>query len=209
VESLADKEKITNKDHIDQTVQAEQKHGDMNQKDKDKAPELNSSQESEDSICFEELLSPGGNTGILALFQQDDIRNIYRMQLNEKNSIAMNEYGTNLVKSKLDPLMVIEAKTAMSKGEQVAEKFQGESLQEEMDDGEGGTQEAPGMEILSQEENPLNQNALAVGGLGEVLLKDKNPMPAKDNVLLISTEAVLDPIIPGKEILTTVEHLTE
>jgi hypothetical protein len=34
-------------------------------------------------------------------------------------------------------------------------------------------------------------------------------MPAKDNVLLISTEAVLDPIIPGKEILTTVEHLTE
>jgi hypothetical protein len=64
---LADKEKITNKDHIDQTVQAEQKHGDMNQKDKDKAPELNSSQESIDSICFEELLSPGGNTGILAL----------------------------------------------------------------------------------------------------------------------------------------------
>jgi hypothetical protein len=38
------------------------------------------------------------------------------MQLNETNSIVVNEYGTNLVKSKMDPLMVIEAKNARRDG---------------------------------------------------------------------------------------------
>jgi hypothetical protein len=200
VENMADKENISNKDYTDQNVQAEQKHGDTDQKDKNKAPELISSQESDDSICFEELLSPGGKHWNFGSFQQDDIRNIYRMQLNETNSMVVNEYGTNLVKSKHDPLMVIEARTATSKGEQVAERFQCESLQEEIDNEEGGTQEAPGMEILSQEENPLNQKAQEVGtGLGEVLLKDKSPMPAKENLLLNSTEKVLYSTIPGKE----------
>jgi hypothetical protein len=85
----------------------------VNPYEKDKTPELNSSQESEDSICFEELLSPGGKHWNFGTFQQEDIRNIYRMQLNETNFIAVNEYGTNLVKSKMDPLMVIEAKNAV------------------------------------------------------------------------------------------------
>jgi hypothetical protein len=184
-------------------------NGGVDQNDKDKAPELNSSQESEDSICFEELLSPGGKHWNFGTFQQEDIRNIYRMQLNETNSIAVNEYGTNLVKSKMDPLMVIEAKNAMSKGEQVAEKTQGESLQEEMEDGGGGTQEAPGMENLSQEENSLSQDALMVGGLGETMVKDKNSMPAQDSALLISNEAARDPVIPRKETMTSAEYLSE
>jgi hypothetical protein len=36
------------------------------------------------------------------------------MQLNER-TVAVNEYGTNLIKNK-DPLAVIEAKVAMSQG---------------------------------------------------------------------------------------------
>jgi hypothetical protein len=37
------------------------------------------------------------------------------MQLNETNSVAVNEYGSNLLRRKLDPLVVLEAKAAMSK----------------------------------------------------------------------------------------------
>jgi hypothetical protein len=208
-EGLADKEETANKEHTNQTAQPEKEIGGVNQNEKDKAPELNSSQESEDSIGFEELLSPGGKHWNFGTFQQEDIRNIYRMQLNETNSIVVNEYGTNLVKRKMDPLMVIEAKNAMSKSEQVAEKTQGESLQEEMEDGGGGTQEAPGMENLSQEENHLSQDAIMVGGSGETLVKDKIAMTAQDSALLITDEAVLDPVIPGKETMTSAKYLVE
>jgi hypothetical protein len=57
---LAGKEEAASKEHTEQTAQSEKGIGGVNQYGKDKTPELNSSQESEDSICFEELLSPGG-----------------------------------------------------------------------------------------------------------------------------------------------------
>lgn len=37
--------------------------------------------------------------------------------------MAVNEYGTNLAKSKLDPLVVLEAKNAMAKGDKLGEKL--------------------------------------------------------------------------------------
>jgi hypothetical protein len=59
-EGLAGKEEAASKKHTEQTAQSEKEIGGVNQYEKDKTPELNSSQESEDSICFEELLSLGG-----------------------------------------------------------------------------------------------------------------------------------------------------
>jgi hypothetical protein len=73
----------------------------------------NSSQESDDNIAFDELISPGGHWNF-GTFQREEIRNIFRLQLNETKSMAFNEYGTNLFKSKHDPLTIIEAKSAMA-----------------------------------------------------------------------------------------------
>jgi hypothetical protein len=77
------------------------------------------------------------------------------------------------MKSKMDPLMVIEAKNAMSKSDHVVEKTQGESMQEEMEDGGSGTQEAPGMENLSQEVDLLIQGAKMVGALEKIWSKTR------------------------------------
>jgi hypothetical protein len=45
-----------------------------------------------------------------------EIKNIYRMQISESNSVAVNQYGTNLCNYKYDSLAVIEAKFAMAGG---------------------------------------------------------------------------------------------
>jgi hypothetical protein len=91
--------------------------------------------------------------------------------------VALNEYDTNLAKSKHDPLVVIEAKAVMAKGERMGEKahnseseklkkmmeevetskMQKENIQEEMINTKGETQEAPKVEIYSQEEEPMSQ----------------------------------------------------
>jgi hypothetical protein len=42
-----------------------------------------------------------------------EIKDIYRLQLNETSSVAFNQYGTNMYKYKYDPLAVIEAKFAI------------------------------------------------------------------------------------------------
>jgi hypothetical protein len=65
------------------------------------------------------------------------------------------------------------------------------------------------MESLSQEENPLSQDAMMVGGPGETLVKDKISMTAQDSALLITDEAVLDPVILGKETMTSAKYLAE
>jgi hypothetical protein len=44
------------------------------------------------------------------------------MQLNETRYVALNEYGTNLAKSKHYPLVVIEAKSVMAKGKEWEER---------------------------------------------------------------------------------------
>jgi hypothetical protein len=97
----------------------------------------------------------------------------------------------------------------LSKSEHVAEKTQGESMQEEMEDGGGGTQEAPGMENLSQEADLLSQDAMMVGGSGETLVKDKIEMSEHDSAIMITEEAVLDSVIPGQETLTAAKYLVE
>jgi hypothetical protein len=42
------------------------------------------------------------------------VQKIARMQVAEEKSVAFNEYGSNLIKYKFDPLAVIEAKFAMA-----------------------------------------------------------------------------------------------
>jgi hypothetical protein len=121
--------------------------------DKDEEKENLSSQDSDDSIAFDELISPGGHWNF-GTFQKGEIRNIFRLQLNETNSVAFNEYGSNLFKSKLDPLTVFEAKVAMSMGKDEAEggldvSGKGmDKIDEEMT--VGGDPERKQLEVLSQ-----------------------------------------------------------
>jgi hypothetical protein len=137
--------------------------------DKDQEKEMPSSQDSDDSIAFDELISPGGHWNF-GTFQKGEIRNIFRLQLNETNSVAFNEYGSNLFKSKLDPLTVFEAKVAMSMGKDEAKggldvSGKGmDKMEEERAVGEdperkqlevlsqlGSSQDAPEFDLSSQE----------------------------------------------------------
>jgi hypothetical protein len=130
-----------------------------------------SSQDSDDSIAFDELISPGGHWNF-GTFQKGEIRNIFRVQLNETNSVAFNEYGSNLFKSKLDPLTVFEAKVAMAMGKEEAEggldvsgKGVDKSDEEMTVGGEqerkqsevlclmGGSQDAPEFDLSSQDQS--------------------------------------------------------
>jgi hypothetical protein len=94
--------------------------------DEDQEKEIHFSQDSDDIIAFDELISPGGHWNF-GTFQKEEIRNIFRLQLNETNSVAFNEYGSNLFKSKLDSLTVIEAKVSMSKEKDKSEGGTGAS----------------------------------------------------------------------------------
>jgi hypothetical protein len=121
--------------------------------DKNQEKENLSSQDSDDSIAFDELISPGGHWNF-GTFQKGEIRNIFMLQLNETNSVAFNEYGSNLFKSKLDPLTVFEAKVAMAMGKDEAEggldvSGKGiDKIDEEMT--VGGDHERKQLEVLSQ-----------------------------------------------------------
>jgi hypothetical protein len=64
---------------------------------------------------FDDILSLGGTHLSFGDFQNMEIKNIFKMQMNDR-TVAVNEYGTNLVKYKYDPLAVIEAKFAMTQG---------------------------------------------------------------------------------------------
>jgi hypothetical protein len=97
------------------------------------------------------------------------------MQLNEK-SVAVNEYGTNLVKYKYDPLAVIEAKTAMNHGKGGCNKIS-PAIEEEAEGEVGsvhltqpsprtGTQEAPEAVWSSQEVNGEESDIDKEGKLG-------------------------------------------
>jgi hypothetical protein len=97
------------------------------------------------------------------------------------NSVAFNEYGSNLFKSKLDPLTVFEAKVAMSMGKDEAEggldvSGKGmDKLDEEMIVGRdperkqievlsqlGGSQDAPEFDLSSQDQSQPELNLVAV-----------------------------------------------
>jgi hypothetical protein len=62
---MNEKDRSTHKEYKEQRVQGEQEQKDKMQIDENNPAEMNTSQESEESACFEELLSPGGTIGTL------------------------------------------------------------------------------------------------------------------------------------------------
>lgn len=124
-----------------------------------------------------------------------EIKDIYRLQLNETSSVAFNQYGTNMYKYKYDPLAVIEAKfaimaTGTSKGGELVvtevEKLGGmEGTKREIEElvhtqehpsPDVGTQEAPLVDMSSQEEGipsrtQVIRNTTEDLGLSEQTLK--------------------------------------
>lgn len=137
-----------------------EKIGNMNQ--------MAGSQETEESedegLKFEDLLSPGGQNVNFGSFKQHEIRKIWNMRIAENKSTAINEYGSNLFKSKFDPLAAIEAKAALMSQTTAMEhssrkdlaheeiKMAGKSdLQAQVPSSPLGTQEAPEVEWSSQE----------------------------------------------------------
>jgi hypothetical protein len=126
---------------------------------------------------FDDCLSPGGQHFTFGTFKELEIKNICRMQISESNSVAFNEYGTNLIKHKYDPLAVIEAKFAMAIGNSKISELMAsdtrrlETIEEKNEELEkspitqiqfpspgAGTQEAPGAELSSQEEELALKN---------------------------------------------------
>jgi hypothetical protein len=162
--------------------------------DKDQEKEMPSSQDSDDSIAFDELISPGGHWNF-GTFQKGEIRNIFRLQLNETNSVAFNEYGSNLFKSKLDPLTVFEAKVAMSMGKDEAKggldvSGKGmDKMEEERAVGEdperkqlevlsqlGSSQDAPEFDLSSQDQSQPELNLVAVNKEGTTIDSEITPV---------------------------------
>jgi hypothetical protein len=138
---------------------------------KEKFDKVISEDDSEDSgPYFEDLLSPGGEHLHFGTWKLTEIQKIARMQVNEDHTVAFNEYGSNLIKYKYDPLMVIEAKFAMTQEKNFAEGSAQEKGKQMTSVEEGaretnenmdmlvhpspgtGTQEGPGLDLSSQEE---------------------------------------------------------
>ncbi|RLM73960.1 hypothetical protein C2845_PM15G05560 [Panicum miliaceum] len=124
-------------------------------------------------LTFDDIISPGGEHLNFGSFQNMDIRNIWNFRTNEEVSVPINICGTNLSKSKYDPLTVIEAKNAMTLGKEglrdyllnlkpvekclQSEKtldFQVENVTEKdtCTSPFNGTQEAPTCDLSSQED---------------------------------------------------------
>jgi hypothetical protein len=134
---------------------------------------------------FEDLLSPGGEHLHFGTWKPAEVQKIARMQVAEEKSVAFNEYGSNLIKYKFDPLAVIEAKFAMAQGVECAKKgTQPVCSQENVDDEEKstrlefsegpchpspgtGTQEEPGCDLSSQEE--VEQKGLKTQGVESMI----------------------------------------
>ncbi|CAN6285278.1 unnamed protein product [Urochloa humidicola] len=163
----------------------------LNRKDKEK---VHSDEESEDQgLRIGELISPGGSKLNFGSFQENEITNLWKLQINASKTVVINEYGSNLFKNKNDPLAVIEAKYALKSGELPKEQglFQKEKQQEkstmleqelwQVNTGSelnkdtlgaqevcpspiNGTQEPPAADISSQEEgNLLSQTTFTQG----------------------------------------------
>jgi hypothetical protein len=120
------------KDALDEIMEEEEQNqtqgGTENEKTQETDAELpreetgkeieTNTEDSEDSgTYFDDILSPGGTHLSFGDFQNMEIKNLFKMQLNER-TVVVNEYGTNLIKNKYDPLAVIEAKVAMFREKQ-------------------------------------------------------------------------------------------
>ncbi|XP_025811988.1 uncharacterized protein LOC112889513 [Panicum hallii] len=83
-------------------------------------------EESEDQgLCFDDLISPGGEHFNFGSFQQIEVKQLSSVKLHENTSTMINEYGTNMFKSKFDPLTVIEAKNDLIFGKSSTQTKQG------------------------------------------------------------------------------------
>jgi hypothetical protein len=67
-------------------------------------------------LTFGHLISPGCESLQFGSFQVGETRSIWSFQLNDNMAAVINEYGTNMFKSKFDPLAAIEAKSAICSG---------------------------------------------------------------------------------------------
>ncbi|CAN6312493.1 unnamed protein product [Urochloa humidicola] len=135
----------------------------------------------EPGLCFDDIISPGGEHYTFGTFQKVEIKQLWKMHLKENKSAVINEYGSNLYKYKSDPLAIIEAKQALfSTEKEKGQHLRLQTIQEEVDssvDGKGqmestenqdisnsfpspgrGTQEAPQVEWSSQEDNKGNSS---------------------------------------------------
>jgi len=72
------------------------------------------SEESEDQgLCFDDIISPGGQHLTFGSFKHMEINNLFTVMLRDNVSATINEYGTNFYNSKFDSLAAIEAKNAL------------------------------------------------------------------------------------------------
>jgi hypothetical protein len=69
-----------------------------------KRKERESSAEDSDDpgLCFDDIISPGGELLNFGTFQNLEIRSLWTFPLNNHKSAVINEYGTNISTSKSD-----------------------------------------------------------------------------------------------------------
>ena len=83
----------------------------------------------EQELCFDDIISPGGGHFTFGSFQNVEIKNLWKIDTGDNSSTVINEYGTNMVKSKSDPLVAVEAKQALLSGQHSPLKTVQEELQ--------------------------------------------------------------------------------
>jgi hypothetical protein len=167
-------EKTKEDDHEQQKNEEGGKEG----KGKDKLMEDTKMENEEDKTdsddsgpYFDDFMSPGGRHFTFGDFQNIEVQNILKMRINER-TVAIHEYGTNMLKYNYDPLAITEAKLAMNQGKVDCGSNENTNMMcndyptkvnATCEQNEGpvptnpspqiGTQEAPAAEWSSQEDN--------------------------------------------------------
>ncbi|CAN6342986.1 unnamed protein product [Urochloa humidicola] len=140
-------------------------------------------EDSEDQgLHIGELVSSDGSRLSFGSFQDNEITNQWKLQINWNKSVVINEYGSNLHKNKNDPLVITEAKLALQSGiiptnEKALELLMGQGRTEqfmEQDQQQGdqsheaspgtGTQEPPAVDLSSQEDGITATQSVEASG---------------------------------------------
>ncbi|CAN6288347.1 unnamed protein product [Urochloa humidicola] len=156
--------------------------------DQDKEEECSDEESEDQGLRLNDIVSPGGTRLSFGSFQQHEIRHLWKMKVSDSKTVAINEYGTNMMRLQYDPLAVIEAKLAMRQGKLVPDKEEPMTsknletattqliTQEQKEETLGfspspriGTQGAPVVEVSSQEESTL-QDSQVFGKGGDINL---------------------------------------
>jgi len=101
---------------IDKQMGEKQKSLDDSLSNKRKEREESDEDSEDQGLSFDDIISPVGQHLNFGSFQNMEIRNLWTIHLNEHTTAVINEYGSNFIKSKLDPLAAIEAKHALLSG---------------------------------------------------------------------------------------------